>query len=115
MMWAVVTRRVLLADEVGLGKTIEAGMILHQQLLSGAAERVLIVVPETLQHQWLVEMLRRFNLRFSLFDDERYAEAQHDASVRNRTAGDLLFGLCASQQAAPGASVRRRVGPDGGR
>jgi ATP-dependent helicase HepA len=57
--------RVLLADEVGLGKTIEAGMILHQQLLSGAAERVLIVVPETLQHQWLVEMLRRFNLRFS--------------------------------------------------
>lgn len=54
-------------------------MILHQQLLSGAAERVLIVVPETLQHQWLVEMLRRFNLRFSLFDDERYAEAQHDA------------------------------------
>ena len=71
--------RVLLADEVGLGKTIEAGMILHQQLLSGAAERVLIIVPETLQHQWLVEMLRRFNLRFALFDDERYAEAQHDA------------------------------------
>ncbi len=37
------------------------------------------MVPEALQHQWLVEMLRRFNLRFSLFDDERYAEAQHDA------------------------------------
>ncbi len=36
--------RVLLADEVGLGKTIEAGMILHQQLLAGAAERVLIIV-----------------------------------------------------------------------
>ncbi|BDH47148.1 RNA polymerase-associated protein RapA [Salmonella enterica subsp. enterica serovar Choleraesuis] len=72
--------RVLLADEVGLGKTIEAGMILHQQLLSGAAERVLIVVPETLQHQWLVEMLRRFNLRFALFDDERYNEALHDSS-----------------------------------
>ncbi|MFB5744353.1 RNA polymerase-associated protein RapA [Cedecea sp. S5-13] len=72
--------RVLLADEVGLGKTIEAGMIIHQQLLAGSAERVLIVVPETLQHQWLVEMLRRFNLRFALFDDERYAEAQHDSS-----------------------------------
>ncbi len=53
---------------MGLGKTIEAGMILHQQLLSGAAERVLIIVPETLQHQWLVEMLRRFNLRFALFE-----------------------------------------------
>ncbi|MFS2222978.1 RNA polymerase-associated protein RapA [Pantoea sp. B65] len=71
--------RVLLADEVGLGKTIEAGMIIHQQLLAGRAERVLIVVPETLQHQWLVEMLRRFNLRFALFDDDRYAEAQHDS------------------------------------
>jgi ATP-dependent helicase HepA len=71
--------RVLLADEVGLGKTIEAGMILHQQLLAGSAERVLVIVPETLQHQWLVEMLRRFNLRFALFDDERYAEAQHDS------------------------------------
>ena len=71
--------RVLLADEVGLGKTIEAGMIIHQQLLAGRAERVLIVVPETLQHQWLVEMLRRFNLRFALFDDDRYAQARLDS------------------------------------
>lgn len=63
--------RVLLADEVGLGKTIEAGMILHYQLLSGLAERVLIIVPETLTHQWLVEMSRRFNLRFALFNEER--------------------------------------------
>ncbi|QBH97429.1 RNA polymerase-associated protein RapA [Limnobaculum zhutongyuii] len=70
--------RVLLADEVGLGKTIEAGMIIHQQLLAGRVERVLIVVPETLQHQWLVEMLRRFNLHFSLFDEERYAESRQD-------------------------------------
>ena len=56
--------RVLLADEVGLGKTIEAGLILHQQLLTERARRVLIVVPESLVHQWLVEMLRRFNLMF---------------------------------------------------
>ncbi len=63
--------RVLLADEVGLGKTIEAGLILHQQLLTERARRVLIVVPEALVHQWLVEMLRRFNLRFSVFDEER--------------------------------------------
>ncbi len=63
--------RVLLADEVGLGKTIEAGLILHQQLLTERAKRVLIVVPEALVHQWLVEMLRRFNLHFSVFDEER--------------------------------------------
>ncbi|MBT8129103.1 MAG: RNA polymerase-associated protein RapA [Gammaproteobacteria bacterium] len=63
--------RVLLADEVGLGKTIEAGLILHHQLLTERAQRVLIVVPETLLHQWLVEMLRRFNLHFRIFDEAR--------------------------------------------
>ena len=66
--------RVLLADEVGLGKTIEAGLILHQQLLTGRVRRVLILVPASLLHQWLVEMLRRFNLRFSLLDEERCRE-----------------------------------------
>lgn len=62
--------RVLLADEVGLGKTIEAGLIVHQQLLCGRAKRVLIIVPDSLVHQWLVEMLRRFNLHFTILDEE---------------------------------------------
>jgi ATP-dependent helicase HepA len=70
--------RVLLADEVGLGKTIEAGLILHQQLLLERARRVLIVVPESLVHQWLVEMLRRFNLMFSIFDEARFADSQEE-------------------------------------
>ena len=65
--------RVLLADEVGLGKTIEAGLIIHQQLLTGRAGRVLILVPDSLIHQWLVEMLRRFNLHFTILDAERCA------------------------------------------
>ena len=70
--------RVLLADEVGLGKTIEAGLILHQQLLLERARRVLVVVPESLVHQWLVEMLRRFNLMFSIYDEARLADDAHD-------------------------------------
>ncbi|MBK1853388.1 DEAD/DEAH box helicase family protein [Verrucomicrobiaceae bacterium 5K15] len=63
--------RVLLADEVGLGKTIEACLIMHRLHLTGRADRVLILVPEPLLHQWFVELLRRFNLLFSLFDEER--------------------------------------------
>ncbi|GGC86913.1 RNA polymerase-associated protein RapA [Halopseudomonas salina] len=68
--------RVLLADEVGLGKTIEAGLVIHRQLQTGRVKRVLIVVPENLQHQWLVEMQRRFNLRFALFNIERCQGAE---------------------------------------
>ena len=63
--------RVLLADEVGLGKTIEACLILHRLHLTGRADRVLILVPEPLVHQWFVELLRRFNLLFAIFDEDR--------------------------------------------
>ena len=63
--------RVLLADEVGLGKTIEACMIMHRLHLTGKADRVLILLPESLVHQWFVELLRRFNMLFSIFDEDR--------------------------------------------
>ncbi len=72
--------RVLLADEVGLGKTIEAALIAHQQIQSGRASRVLIIVPPSLVHQWLVEMLRRVNLAFSIFDNERYLSTVDDGN-----------------------------------
>ena len=75
--------RVLLADEVGLGKTIEAGLILHHQLISGRAKRILIVVPDALLHQWLVEMLRRFNLKFSLFNEERCLSLDEENGVNS--------------------------------
>jgi ATP-dependent helicase HepA len=74
--------RVLLADEVGLGKTIEAGLIVHHQLVSARATRVLFVVPDSLIHQWLVELLRRFNLRVSILDEDRCA-ALEDSGESN--------------------------------
>ncbi len=85
--------RVLLADEVGLGKTIEAGLILHRLLLAGRVRRVLILVPEPLLHQWLVELLRRFNLRFALFDRERLAALKHEANTANAFDAEQLV-LC---------------------
>lgn len=73
--------RVLLADEVGLGKTIEAGLILTRMIATGRAQRVLVLVPEALVYQWFVELFRRFNLRFSIFDAERADSIeQSDAS-----------------------------------
>ncbi len=68
--------RVLLADEVGLGKTIEACLILHRLHLMGRADRVLILMPEPLMNQWFVELLRKFNLLFSVFDEERCASIE---------------------------------------
>ncbi len=66
--------RVLLADEVGMGKTIEAGLILHRLLRLQRIQRVLILVPDHLVHQWLVEMIRRFNLYFSVLTEQDLLE-----------------------------------------
>jgi superfamily II DNA or RNA helicase len=57
--------RVLLADEVGLGKTIEAGMVLKEYVLRGMAERVLILAPAALVGQWRDEMQCKFGLEFA--------------------------------------------------
>jgi ATP-dependent helicase HepA len=73
--------RVLLADEVGLGKTIEAGMIIARQLATGRASRVLLLVPDTLVYQWFVELLRRFNLSFAIYDEERCEALEQPAET----------------------------------
>ncbi len=70
--------RVLLADEVGLGKTIEAGLIIHEQLMTGRSSRIMIIVPPALKFQWFVEMIRRFNLQFTLLDEERCLDIEAD-------------------------------------
>lgn len=75
--------RILLADEVGLGKTIEAGMILARLLANGRVGRVLVLLPESLVYQWFVELLRRFNLQFSLFDEERCESIETSDPARN--------------------------------
>jgi len=88
--------RVLLSDQVGLGKTIEACLILHRLLLSGRISRVIILVPESLVHQWFVEVLRRFNLWFNIFDEERCASLDGSAPDGNPFLDNQLI-LCSTE------------------
>lgn len=84
--------RVLLADEVGLGKTIEACLILHRLLLTEQVSRVLILVPDALIHQWFVELLRRFNLHFRIANEEHLTDtAQRDPASNPFTDDQLIL------------------------
>lgn len=60
----------LIADDVGLGKTIEAGLVIQELLLRHRARTVLIVCPASLQEKWRVEMLEKFGLDFRVVDTD---------------------------------------------
>ena len=111
--------RLLLADEVGLGKTIEAGLILHAKLARRQIERALVIVPEPLVHQWLVEMLRRFSLRFSIVDEARFEALAESAPDGNPfLAGQLVLVstatlLAPAPDAATDAGDGEGASPDG--
>ena len=102
--------RVLLADEVGLGKTIEACLILHRLHLTGRAGRILILVPEPLIHQWFIELLRRFNLRFAIYDEARCLSLQaHDADANPFLDAQLILAASALFTASPDRAEQART------
>ena len=70
--------RWLLADEVGLGKTIEAALIMNRLLHTRTIERCLVVAPESLTVQWLGELWRKYHQVFTLLDPPRLADVAHD-------------------------------------
>jgi ATP-dependent helicase HepA len=70
--------RWLLADEVGLGKTIEAALILNRLVHTGRVERCLVVAPEALTVQWLGELWRKYHQVFTLLDGPRLADVARD-------------------------------------
>ncbi len=99
--------RVLLADEVGLGKTIEACLILQRLLATGRAKRALILVPESLTHQWFVELLRRFNLWFTIFDEPRCLAVEASEPGKNPFLSSQLGLASIAYLAGPDSATRR--------
>lgn len=65
--------KLLIADEVGLGKTIQAGLLLRQAWLSGRAKRILVMAPKAVMRQWQIELREKFNLNWPLYDGGRFS------------------------------------------
>ncbi len=63
--------KLLIADEVGLGKTVQAGMLLRQAWLSGRAKRILILAPKAILGQWRIELREKFNLNWPIYDGRK--------------------------------------------
>ncbi|BDG09090.1 helicase-related protein [Anaeromyxobacter paludicola] len=98
--------RFVLADEVGLGKTIEAGLVFAGMRQLGIAERVLVIVPEHLAFQWLAELFHKFNALFSLLTPDRIQAmgGAESALVRSPHAIVSLEALAADPDLADAAA-----------
>ena len=83
-LWHNWPPKLLLADEVGLGKTIQAGLILRQAWLSGRAKRILVLAPASVLKQWQLELREKFNLHWPLYD----GKALNWCPSPSRPAGD---------------------------
>jgi SNF2 family DNA or RNA helicase len=71
----------LIADDVGLGKTIEAGLVIQELLLRHRARTVLIVCPASLQEKWRVEMLEKFGLDFRVVDTDYIRQLRRERGI----------------------------------
>jgi len=71
----------LIADDVGLGKTIEAGLVIQEMLLRHRARTVLIICPASLQEKWRIEMLEKFGLDFRVVDTAYIKQLRRERGI----------------------------------
>ncbi|MCZ0811877.1 DISARM system SNF2-like helicase DrmD [Roseovarius sp. EGI FJ00037] len=71
----------LIADDVGLGKTIEAGLVIQELLLRHRARTALVVCPASLQEKWRVEMLEKFGLEFRIVNTDYIKQLRRDRGI----------------------------------
>ena len=76
------TRRILIADEVGLGKTIEAGHVLLELKARKELRNALIICPKSLQHKWRAELMEKFGLDFQIYDTTKELIADLASEVK---------------------------------
>ncbi|HTK52778.1 MAG TPA: helicase-related protein [Gemmatimonadaceae bacterium] len=86
-LYAGTAPRLLIADEVGLGKTIQAGMLLRQMWLAGRARRILILTPAAVMRQWQLELREKFNLNWPIYDDGRLTWCLSPAMREGKSRG----------------------------
>ena len=73
--------KLLIADEVGLGKTVQAGLLLRQAWLAGKAKRILILAPAGVCRQWQIELREKFNLNWPIYDGQKLSRYPSPAIV----------------------------------
>ena len=84
------SKGVILADEVGLGKTIEAGLILCQ-LWAEKKRRILIICPASIRKQWALELQEKFHLPSRVLDTPAYQKLKKDGNPRPFDAKEILI------------------------
>jgi ATP-dependent helicase HepA len=100
--------RFILADEVGLGKTIEAGLLIRELQARGVANRILVLAPSGLVNQWQQELKTKFNLSFSLYNSNSIGWLRNDHPSENPwTVRDLV--LTSTTYAAWDEDRRREI------
>jgi len=85
--------RALLCDEVGLGKTIEAGLVIRQLLISGRVKRCLILAPKSVLNQWQEELYEKFALEIPRYEDGKLLDI-HDQPLPLPHGGANLWETC---------------------